>query len=149
MSCHKARLKFHIFDTTGIFAHRVFFRQSKTCHSTATTLICLSGAYKTGIYPFNADIVTSSPFVRELTQEEQQSLMIQRNANRLSIRNRLITDANCIVEISNHVGQNPRFAHLCLIQRYSNMTYSNITRALISVHMNDCKLLSPLIPFYR
>ena len=119
--------------------------------STATTLTCMSGARKTGIFPFNPNEVTSSPFVRDLTEDEQRivDLRNQRNANRLSISNRLITEANCIVEISNAVGANPKFLYLCLLPQYLNMSYSDIVRSVLASPQNNCCLLSPLPPFYR
>lgn len=138
-------------SNAAVFRYSAVWAFVDCYRSTATTLTCMSGARKTGIYPFNPNEVTSSPFVRDLTPEEQQvvDLRNQRNVNRLSISCKLITDANCIVEISNSVGRNPKFAHLCLQQQYLNMSYTALVGAILSSPRNNGRLLSPLPPFYR
>ena len=112
---------------------------------------CLSAAKQTGIFPFNPRAARDSPFVRDLTNEEQQRVAQREahNVNRFTINMKCITRPEVIVELANIVRVVPRFMHLCDLIRYMTMSYQEIVREVLRMEYNDSYMLSIVPPFFR
>ena len=118
--------------------------------TTCTTSNCIAAAKATGIYPFNPMATRESVFVRNLTAEEQARFeqRARRNANRITISSKLLTDPDLIVQLANQLGNNPRFKHLSMVQEAMTKTYSQIVRDTLAEPRNESLLLSKLMPLY-
>ena len=117
--------------------------------ATCTHKNCLSAAKAVGLYPFDPQAPKQSVFVRDLTQAEQDAYneRQRRNAGRLAISNTLITDANFIVSMASETLMRAKFAHLCNLQEYMRMRYSEVVRTVLNRHDNAL-LLTRVPPFY-
>ena len=116
-----------------------------------TPVNCVTAARKTGYYPLNVQAAEHSPFVRNLTVEEQARFDARekRNSNRILPNNRLITEATFIVELAKQVKSNPKFEYLTNLQPYLSMTYWQIASDMLGKMRNDARRLTPLPPFFR
>ena len=112
---------------------------------------CFAAARETGIYPLDPNAVKQSIFVRNLNAEEQRryDLREQRNANRFTISMKNITNVQVIVQIVQEVNVGQRFKHLCDLERYFPMKYSDIVKEVIRMKYNGARMLSNIPPFYR
>ena len=119
------------------------------CKATYTHKNWLSAAKAVGLYPFDPQAPKQSVFVRDLTQAEQDAYneRQRRNAGRLAISNTLITDANFIVSMASETLMRAKFAHLCNLQEYMRMRYSEVVRTVLDRHDNAL-LLTRVPPFY-
>ena len=112
---------------------------------------CLAAAKAVGVYPYDPEAAIKSPFVRELTTEENaryQARLARLNA-RMNISSQIITEATKIVEIRDSIKDNQRFQHLCQIESYLRMTFSQITHQFLQHPKNDTYLLSKIPPMYQ
>ena len=120
--------------------------------STCTIGNCLAAAKATGIYPFNPRAVQDSVFVRNLTPQEQERYNAReaRNARRVTISNKLLTDAQLIVALAQQMKLTPgRFDYLCNIEAAIHKTYRQIVQEVLEQPKNDSFLLSPMTPLIR
>ena len=104
----------------------------------------------TGTYPVSVAAVEKSPFVRNLTPEEQERYDQRqaRNANRICISGSLITDPEFIVSLATQLAQIPSNRRYCTLTSYINSTYSSIV-STITKHPNNGRLLSPVPPLIK
>ena len=117
--------------------------------ATCTPSNCMAAAKATGMYPFNPNAVRDSVFVRNLTPEEQRRYDAReaRNARRVTISNKLLTDAQLIIDLANQINAVPgRFSHLCNLQEAMQKSYRQIIQDVLSSPKNDSFLLSPMTP---
>ena len=131
------------------FACIAAFIDSWRCSCTPSN--CLAAAKVTGIFPFNPDAVRNSQFVRDLTEEERQRVAAReaRNADRMTISMKMITSVEVIVELMQNIRVGNRFNHLCDLEKYMQMTYSQVVREVVSMKYNNAIMLSAIPPFFR
>ena len=103
---------------------------------------CLSAAKAVGLYPFDLQAPKQSVFVRDLTQAEQNAFnkRQRRNVGRLA-------NANFIVSMASEIVMRAKFAHLCNLQEYMRMRYSEVLCIVLERHDNAL-LLTRVPPFY-
>ena len=111
---------------------------------------CTSAAKQTGFYPYDPRAPEQSPFVRNLTQEEQDRLVArqERNANRFTISSNIITEAEFLVQLDQYVRLSPKFQHLCNLTRFITKTYKELVLEIVTNHHNDSLLLSAVTPLF-
>ena len=117
-------------------------------NAACTTANCLSAAKAVGVYPFNSDAPKQSPFVRNLTPEEaaRQQERARRNANRLDIGLKELTEVTFLVSMCREVAKNVKYAHLCNLEFVMTMSYKQLIQHLLAHPKNDSFLLSALPP---
>ena len=106
---------------------------------------CTNGAMKTGTFPVSFEKVCESPFVKELTQEEEMRRQRNENSERLNINSKLITAPAVINEINDAIKRFDRFSYLCL-QQYQG-AYQSVAQRIVNEEHNGCRMLSKLPPF--
>ena len=116
----------------------------------ATPINCLSGAKATGIYPFDQMAPRASIFVRDLLPHEQARFDQReaRNANRLNINGKFITDAQFIVEMAQQIVLSTKFPHLCAISSYASSNYTEIIESFKRKASSSSILLTSLPPLF-
>ena len=116
--------------------------------SVCTPSNCASAARATGTFPVSVNEVEKSPFVRDLTAEEQERYNQRqaRNANRVTISGALITDADFIVKLATQLMEIPTNKRYCALTAAMKSKYSTIVSGFTKNPQNGC-LLSPLPPF--
>ena len=116
----------------------------------ATPATCEASAAATGVYPLDPTAVHKSPFVRNLNPAEQRRFeeRERRNSGRFSISNKLITDAEFLVSMSQHMLLKTYWKHLCNLEKYNNVPYHQIVQEFLHNPMNEAYLLSPLPPYF-
>ena len=98
------------------------------------------------IFPLNKNEVLNSIFVHELSEEERRRYQgrQKRNENRLIISGQIITKSEKILEIADRIKDVDKFSYLCQIDDSRRKSYLDIVKEIISIQLNDCKLLSNL-----
>ena len=92
----------------------------------------------------------NSVFVRDLRPDEQEryNARMRRNEQRLTISNKVITEAEFIVQPANEVALKNKFGFLCEVAAFSAMTYGGIVTSLRNMESSDAKLLSSIPPLF-
>ena len=120
-------------------------------NAVCTPINCEAAAQKTGTYPVDFNAAKSSPFVRNLTPEEQARYEARqkRNENRVQISGRIITEPECIVELMNGLKNTPKNERLCNVSYYMRKVYSEVVAEFISDETLGVRLLSHMPPFVK
>ena len=118
--------------------------------ATATPSNCLAAAKETGVYPLNPNAPHESVFVRNLTNEEQMryDARERRNAARLNISNKLLTDPTLIVQMAQQIRSSPKFAYLANIEDAMGTNYKDLVKGILENPQNESLLLSKMIPLF-
>ena len=111
---------------------------------TCSISCCTKAAEVTGTFPQDLNLILSSPFVHELTDEEKLIQSRKRKQNRLNINGKHVNSMEVIQEINTMLKEKEAFCHLCL---YHEIDYVPLCHELMKYQFHDVNLFSNFHPY--
>ena len=116
----------------------------KTWNEICTINNCETAAQSTGTFPQDLDLILSSPFIHDLTDEEKIAQKKKKKRNRLNINGKVVTTFDNLNEINNAIYEKETFRHLCL---YHDIDYIPLCHELQTYEFENARLFTKFHPF--